>query len=279
MLIILPMFMACGSDDSKGEPDTFNVSDAYGSWMCVKSTDKYQGQSVDGLLVGKTITIYDNGTFTSDASSMGRKGTYTINGNVITAKSSEGTFVVNVKLNSKEMEWEGTASNGVSFTYVFQKMGFDTYSARYPVFVTFSTSSYAELSSAMSRGCFITLRPRTTDQGPKVEISNGVSTQAYTFSAIDYRSFRFGLGGLIVGTNNNGISLAYDLACPNCDRTEYRLTISTSGTATCAHCHIAYDLNDYGSIANDDNNTIHDYPRELYKYHAEINSATFHVYN
>lgn len=153
------------------------------------------------------------------------------------------------------------------------------YSTKYPVFVSLNTLSYAELGSALSQGTFVTLRPRTTDKGTKVEISNGVSTQAYTLPADDYRSFRFGLGGIIVGTNYMGEPLAFDLACPNCDRTDYRLTVSTSGTATCGHCHIVYNLNNYGFIDNTEHNTIHSEPRGLYRYRADITTAVVHVFN
>ena len=139
------------------------------------------------------------------------------------------------------------------------------YSNKYPVFVSLNTLSYAELGSALSQGTFVTLRPKTTDKGTQVIMSNGASTQAYTLSADDFRSFRFGLGGIIVGTN--------------CDRAEYRLTVNSNGTATCGHCHIVYSLNNYGFIDNTEHNTIHNEPRGLYRYHADINPAVVHVFN
>lgn len=153
------------------------------------------------------------------------------------------------------------------------------YSNKYPVFVSLGTLSYAELGSALSQGTFVTLRPKTTDKGTQVIMSNGASTQPYTLSADDFRSFRFGLGGIIVGTNYMGEPLAYDLACSNCDRAEYRLTVNSNGTATCGHCHIVYSLNNYGFIDNTEHNTIHNEPRGLYRYHADINPAVVHVFN
>ncbi len=39
----------------------------------------------------------------------------------ITAKSSAGTFVVTVTISGNKMTWNGTASNGVTFHYVFQR--------------------------------------------------------------------------------------------------------------------------------------------------------------
>lgn len=153
------------------------------------------------------------------------------------------------------------------------------FSKKYPVFISLNTLSYAELGSALSQGTFVTIRPKTTDKGAQIFISNGVSEQPYTLPADDYRSFRFGLGGLIVGTNYMGDPLAFDLSCPNCDRAEYRLTVSTNGMATCGHCHIVYNLNNYGFIENTEHNTIHSEPRGLYRYHADINPAVVHVYN
>ena len=93
--------------------------------MCVQSTDTYRGQSVTGLLVGTEITIKADGTYTSTASSstsvMGKSGTYTINGNTITARTSGYTFVMTVSFNGNRMTWDGTATNGVNFHYIFQK--------------------------------------------------------------------------------------------------------------------------------------------------------------
>ena len=123
MLMIMPMFMACGSDDknSNNVPAEELAKMAVGTWMCTESTDTYQGETVRGLQVGKEITIKDNGTYTSTSSSMGYSGTYTTSGNSFTAKSSAGTFVVSATINNNKMTWNGTASNGVSFKYVFTK--------------------------------------------------------------------------------------------------------------------------------------------------------------
>ena len=122
-VMTMPTFTSCGDDkdDNLPTPTAFNVKDAYGTWMCIKSTDKYQGKSVEDLLVGAEITVKSDGTFTSTTASIGKNGTYTIKDNVITAKSDAGSFVVYVSINGDRMTWEGTANNGVSFTYVFQK--------------------------------------------------------------------------------------------------------------------------------------------------------------
>ena len=122
LIVALPMTIACSSKDNEDENAPFNVNDAVGTWMCIQSTDTYQGSTQEGLLVGAEVTIRNNGTYSSTASSFGYNGTYTTNGNKITAKSSTGfTFVVTVSVNGSTMTWTGTASSGVNFRYVFQK--------------------------------------------------------------------------------------------------------------------------------------------------------------
>jgi hypothetical protein len=125
MLIVmtLPIMVACGSNDNDddGARDTNLVNEAVGTWMCTQSTDSQAGYSFDGLMVGKEVSIKRDGTFTSTAPSFGASGTYSISGNQITAKSSAGTFVVTVTISGNKMTWNGTASNGVTFHYVFQR--------------------------------------------------------------------------------------------------------------------------------------------------------------
>ena len=118
-LVALPMAVACSSDD---DDEPFDINKAVGTWMCIQSTDSYQGSSQDGLLVGAEITINNNGTYTSTSSNFGYSGTFTTDNNQITAKSSNGgSFVVTVSIKGDKMTWKGTANNGVTFKYVFQK--------------------------------------------------------------------------------------------------------------------------------------------------------------
>ncbi len=154
-----------------------------------------------------------------------------------------------------------------------------TYYTGSPAFISLQTLSYAELPSALNQGSFVTIREVTADGRTKLRISNGVSTNNYDPSAIDMRSFRWGIGGFIAGTNYSGEALAYDLACPNCRTAEYRLTMNSDGTCTCSHCHIVYDLNNYGFIVNTEKNTIHAEPRGLFRYMAEVNPGVVHVWN
>ena len=125
MAIALPLIVACGSDgdnDDDGSRDSELVTKAVGTWMCTQSTDSFDGKSYDGMMVGKEVTINSNGTYTSTSSTFGYNGTYSIKGNTITAKSKGGaTFVVTVSISGDKMTWNGTASNGTTFQYVFAR--------------------------------------------------------------------------------------------------------------------------------------------------------------
>ena len=123
MVMMAPLMVACGGDDSDdGSRGNELVTKAIGTWMCTSSTDSARGMSYDGLMVGKQVTIKNNGTYTSTASTLGYSGTYTISGNSITAKSDSGdTFVVTVTISGDKMTWNGTASNGTTFRYVFTR--------------------------------------------------------------------------------------------------------------------------------------------------------------
>ncbi len=122
MVMAMPLMVACGSDGDSGPSGDELKSKAIGTWMCTQSTDEAMGQSYDGLMVGKEVSIKSDGTYTSTASTFGLKGSYTVNGNKITAKSENGaTFVVTVTINGNTMNWNGTASNGTTFHYVFTR--------------------------------------------------------------------------------------------------------------------------------------------------------------
>ena len=124
--LLCSMFVvsSCGSDNDNddGARDSQLIAEASGTWMCIESTDTQQsGYDVENLMIGKEVTIKKDGTFTSTSPSFGKSGTFTVSGNSITAKSEVGTFVVTVTVSGNKMTWEGTASNGVRFRYVFQK--------------------------------------------------------------------------------------------------------------------------------------------------------------
>lgn len=134
LLLAMPLMMvACGNDsDDDGLKDAELKTQAKGRWMCTESTDTSDGYTSKGLMVGKEVFIYANGTYTSTAPSFGTKGTYTVNGNKITAYSSSGgSFVITVTVSGDRMTWNGTANNGVTFRYQFVRMD-DTGSSNNP---------------------------------------------------------------------------------------------------------------------------------------------------
>lgn len=97
---------------------------AIGTWKCTQSTDTWQnGNSYTGLMVGKEITIKNDGTYTSTSSDFGTSGSYTISGNKIIANSISGSmFDITVTFSGDNMTWNGVTNNGITFKYVFQKI-------------------------------------------------------------------------------------------------------------------------------------------------------------
>ena len=124
MMMTMPMMVACGGDDDN-DNTSIDINEAIGTWMCVQSSDTYEGYTSEGLMIGKRVTILRNGTYTSTAPSFGYNGTYTLNGNHITAKSNAGTFVINANITGYRMTWTGTSSEGVSFRYIFERVDDD----------------------------------------------------------------------------------------------------------------------------------------------------------
>lgn len=120
-LLVMLMGVAVSSCGGSDDDEPFDISKAYGTWMCVTSKDTDRGYTADGLLVGKEVTVKKDGTFTSTGSTIGETGQWTNKDNQVTAKSSVGTFVLTMSFSGDKMIWNGTASNGVSFYYVFQK--------------------------------------------------------------------------------------------------------------------------------------------------------------
>lgn len=113
------VFTSCSSDDdgSKG----FDFQEVIGTWTCTASTDKVGGQTLTGYMVDKTITIKENGQFTSTSNSIGN-GTWVLNGNQITATNTSGDiFSITLVVSGNTIKWNGTSSKGVSFNYTWKK--------------------------------------------------------------------------------------------------------------------------------------------------------------
>lgn len=142
----------------------------------------------------------------------------------------------------------------------------------------FVVNQYTQLFNVMGGyGEYATIRSLKS-QG-KVRMESGIGATEYNLTA-DMRGYEFGLGGLIVGANYNGEYLAYDLACPNCNRADYRMSIDVStGIAKCPKCKMAYDLNNYGVISASSTSTVHVEPRGLFRYRIVYDGTTLAVFN
>ena len=154
-----------------------------------------------------------------------------------------------------------------------------TYSRKYPVHCFFYVPTYIELFNTMgSYGEFVTIRQRTFDGVSVIEMVNTGGSNHY---AIDrtMQYFNYGLAGLIVGVNIYGEHMAFDLGCPNCDRSDRRLTIGDAGIAKCAKCGLSYDLNNYGVISASSGTSLYDSPRGLYRYRIMYDGLNLSIYN
>lgn len=57
------VFTSCSSDDDGDGSKDINVQEVFGTWTCTASTDKMNGQTTTGYMVGKSITISEDGKF------------------------------------------------------------------------------------------------------------------------------------------------------------------------------------------------------------------------
>ena len=114
-------FTSCSSDDDGDGSKDINVQEVVGTWTCTASTDKVDGKPITGYMVGESITIIEDGKFSSTASSIGN-GTWELNGNKISAKNTYGdTFSITIVVSGNKMKWSGSSSQGVSFNYTWKK--------------------------------------------------------------------------------------------------------------------------------------------------------------
>lgn len=152
-------------------------------------------------------------------------------------------------------------------------------------FLVFDTAKHAEtapLQSAMnplSPGVFCRVS-ENTDGGKTffyLESNQGLSTRTPA-SADDLRLTRaiglYNRSGVIVGYGNlssPAVFYCYDSQCPNCyaetNMCNYKLSMSSSGTATCPTCKRQYDLNNNGLCTNADG-------KKLIKYRAGTTGPT-----
>ena len=119
--VTVVFFTSCSSDDDGDGSKDINVQEVVGTWTCTTSTDKVDGKPITGYMVGESITISENGKFSSTASSIGN-GTWELNGNKMSAKNTYGdTFSATIVVNGNKMKWSGSSSQGVSFNYTWKK--------------------------------------------------------------------------------------------------------------------------------------------------------------
>lgn len=114
-------FASCSSDDDGDGSKDINVQEVAGTWTCTASTDSKDGKTTTGYMVGKSITINEDGSFSSTASTIGN-GTWSLKGNQITAKNTSGnSFSATLSVSGSTMKWNGTTSYGYSFDYTWKK--------------------------------------------------------------------------------------------------------------------------------------------------------------
>ena len=114
-------FTSCSSDDDEDGSKDINVQEVVGTWTCTASTDNVDGKTITGYMVGESITISEDGKFSSTASSIGN-GTWELNGNKMSAKNTYGdTFSATIVVSGNKMKWSGSSSQGVSFNYTWKK--------------------------------------------------------------------------------------------------------------------------------------------------------------
>lgn len=119
--VTVMLFTSCSSDDDGDGSKDINVQEVVGTWTCTASTDKVDGKPITGYMVGESITISEDGKFSSTASSIGN-GTWELNGNKMSAKNMYGdTFSATIVVSGNKMRWSGSSSQGVSFNYSWTK--------------------------------------------------------------------------------------------------------------------------------------------------------------
>ena len=87
--VTVVFFTSCSSDDDGDGSKDINVQEVVGTWTCTASTDNVDGKTITGYMVGESITISEDGKFSSTASSIGN-GTWKLDGNKMSAKPVGG---------------------------------------------------------------------------------------------------------------------------------------------------------------------------------------------
>ncbi len=154
----------------------------------------------------------------------------------------------------------------------------DSNSSGYPVSFNCDATIYP-YNIVQGYGQYITVTRSKNGTAYKVTYNEGREQKELTvnLSAIQLQTgvFHYGLGGLIIGTPSafDGNKWAFDLACPNCDSRNRKLTIEESiGHAHCTTCGCKYDLNSGGI-------PIEGKSRPLWRYRVMENGPNIIVMN
>ena len=149
---------------------------------------------------------------------------------------------------------------------------YEVFSDKYPV--SFSCDiSLSPFNKVQTSGYFLAIRPTPTKNGYKVREPDG-NEHTFPYTEIQSRVFKFGLAGLIIGKPyfGDGAYYAYDLGCPQCDRSAALLSINAEGIATCNKCNNSYNLNNNGIAHTGDS-------RPLYRYRTSLRGNVLMVHN
>lgn len=127
--------------------------------------------------------------------------------------------------------------------------------------------------NSLSQFCTI----RQKDNKIAVALAGNSQTENYPVDKVILNDFRGGLGaGFIFGRNYSGEFRAYDIACPICRRTDYKLDISDDGFATCKKCKSKFELNDNGWCVSNTPEKANDV-RPLFQYKAIVEINNFNL--
>jgi len=156
---------------------------------------------------------------------------------------------------------------------------YSEYTKKYIVNFNYAIASSQQLFTTIGNyGQYCNIRRETSNGKTEIVMSNSSGTGRYTITSTE-QYFSYGLGGLIVGTTSFGENVAYDLACPNCDRASRRLTLMEAGYASCNHCGVTYDMNNHGVISATDSTVTYSDLRGLYRYRITVSGNHLAVYN
>lgn len=124
-LLTMP-FVACGGDDDDDVTVVENLSQVVGTWVCTASKDVWNTErgsgNADGVMVGETLTIKQDGTYESSSYDFGRSGKWTVQGGTFSAQSSAGRVMSgSISVSGNTLHIKGSTTDGYQFDYSFAR--------------------------------------------------------------------------------------------------------------------------------------------------------------